>query len=71
VVLVGEEGRLVEGGGGKSLLVGVGARAIRVPFLADVCFTLLLLLLVKLILFFPPLIVLILSFSLSRHCAIK
>jgi hypothetical protein len=69
VVLVGEEGRLVEGGGGKSLLVGVGARAIRVPFLADVRFTLLLL--VKLILFFLPLIVLVMSFSLSRHCAIK
>ena len=34
--LVGEEGRLVEGGGGKSFVVGVGRRAIRVPLLSKV-----------------------------------
>jgi hypothetical protein len=34
VTLVGEEGRFVEGGGGESLIVGVGRGAIRIPLLA-------------------------------------
>jgi hypothetical protein len=48
-MLVGEEGRLVEGGGGESFVVGVGRRTIRVPLLAKVCLALSLL--VRLLLF--------------------
>jgi hypothetical protein len=36
-MLVGEEGRLVEGGGGESFVVGVGRRTIRVSLLSKVC----------------------------------
>jgi hypothetical protein len=36
VTLVGEEGRLVEGRGGESFIVGVRRRAIRIPLLAKV-----------------------------------
>ena len=43
-MLVGEEGRLVEGGGGESFVVGVGRRTIRVPLLSKVCLALILLL---------------------------
>jgi hypothetical protein len=39
-MLVGEEGRLVEGGGGESFVVGVERRTIRVPLLAKVCLAL-------------------------------
>ena len=39
-MLVGEEGRLVEGGGGETFVVGVGRRTIRVPLLAKVCLAL-------------------------------
>jgi hypothetical protein len=48
-MLVGEEGQLVEGRGGESLVVGVGRRTIRVPLLAKVCLALSLL--VSLLLF--------------------
>jgi hypothetical protein len=48
-MLVGEEGRLVEGGGGESFVVGVGRRTIRVPLLSKVCLALSLL--VSLLLF--------------------
>jgi hypothetical protein len=40
VTFVGEEGRLVEGRGGESFVVGVGRRAVRVPFLSEVCLAL-------------------------------
>jgi hypothetical protein len=40
VTLVREEGRLVEGRGGESFVVGVGRRAIRIPLLAKVRLTL-------------------------------
>jgi hypothetical protein len=43
-MLVGEEGRLVEGGGGESFVVGVGRRTIRVPLLSKMCLALSLLL---------------------------
>jgi hypothetical protein len=36
MTLVGEERRLVEGRGGESFIVGVGRRAIRIPFFAKV-----------------------------------
>jgi hypothetical protein len=36
MALVGEERRLVEGRGGESFVVGVGRRAIRIPFFAKV-----------------------------------
>ena len=36
-MLIGEEGRFVEGGGGESFVVGVGRRTIRVPLLSKVC----------------------------------
>ena len=36
-MLIGEEGRFVEGGGGESFVVGVGRRTIRVPLLAKMC----------------------------------
>jgi hypothetical protein len=39
-MLIGEEGRLVEGGGGESFVVGVGRRTIRVPLLSKVCLAL-------------------------------
>jgi hypothetical protein len=39
-MLVWEEGRLVEGGGGESFIVGVGRRTIRVPLLTKVCLAL-------------------------------
>ena len=39
-MLVGEEGRLVEGGGGESFIVGVGGGAIRIPLLSDMCLAL-------------------------------
>jgi hypothetical protein len=41
VMLVGEEGGFVEGGGRKSLVVVVGRRVIQIPFLSDVRLTLL------------------------------
>ena len=56
--LVGKEGGLVEGGGGKSFVVGVRRRAIRVPFLAKVRFALLVL--VELLLLLLPTLVLVL-----------
>lgn len=56
VMLVGEEGRFVEGRGGESFVVGVGRRTIRVPLLAKVCLALSLL--VSLLLF--PLLLLFL-----------
>jgi hypothetical protein len=40
VTLVGEEGRLVEGGGSESFIFGVGGGAIRIPLLPDMCFAL-------------------------------
>ena len=40
---LGEEGRLVEGGGGESFIVGVGRGAIRIPLLAKMCLALCLL----------------------------
>jgi hypothetical protein len=36
MALVGEERRLVEGRGGESFVVGVGRRAIQIPFFAKV-----------------------------------
>jgi hypothetical protein len=39
-MLIGEEGRLVEGGGSESFVVGVGRRTIRVPLLSKVCLAL-------------------------------
>jgi hypothetical protein len=36
VILVGEEGRFVEGGGGESFVVGVRRGAIRIPLLSKV-----------------------------------
>ena len=39
-MLVGEERRFVEGGGGESFVVGVGRRAIRIPLLSKVCLAL-------------------------------
>jgi hypothetical protein len=48
-MLIGEEGRLVEGGDGESFVVGVGQRTIRVPLLSKVCLALSLL--VSLLLF--------------------
>ena len=39
-MLVGEEGRLVEGGGGESFVVIVRRRTIRVPLLSKVCLAL-------------------------------
>ena len=36
MTLVGEERRLVEGRGGESFVIGVGRRAIRIPFFAKV-----------------------------------
>jgi hypothetical protein len=36
-MLVGEERRFVEGGGGESFVVEVGRRAIRIPLLSKVC----------------------------------
>ena len=39
-MLVGEEGRLVEGRGGESFVVGVGRRTIPVQLLAKVCLAL-------------------------------
>jgi hypothetical protein len=41
MMLVGEEGGFVEGGGRKSLVVVVGRRVIQIPFLSDVRLTLL------------------------------
>jgi hypothetical protein len=55
-MLIGEEGRFVEGGGGESFVVRVGRRTIRVPLLAKMCLTLSLL--VSLLLF--PLVPLLL-----------
>jgi hypothetical protein len=40
VTLVGEKGRFVEGGGGESLVVGVGRGAIQIPFLSKMCLAL-------------------------------
>jgi hypothetical protein len=40
MALVGEERRIVEGRGGESFVVGVGRRAIRIPFFAKVCLAL-------------------------------
>jgi hypothetical protein len=40
VTFVGEEGRLVEGRGGESFVVGVRRRAVRVPFLSEMCLAL-------------------------------
>ena len=48
-MLIGEEGRLVKGGGGESFVVGVGRGAIRIPLLSKVCLALSLL--VSLLLF--------------------
>jgi hypothetical protein len=39
-MLVGEERRFVEGGGGESFVVGFGRRAIRIPLLSKVCLAL-------------------------------
>jgi hypothetical protein len=55
-MLVGEEGRFVEGRGGESFVVRVGRRTIRVPLFAKVCLALSLL--VSLLLF--PLLLLFL-----------
>jgi hypothetical protein len=40
VAFVGEERGLVEGRGSESFVVGVGGRAVRVPFLSEVCLAL-------------------------------
>jgi hypothetical protein len=39
-MLIGEERRFVEGRGGKSFVVGVGRRTIRVSFFSKVCLAL-------------------------------
>src|SRR5688572_25115903 len=52
-MLVGEEGRFVEGRGDESFVVGVGRRAIRVPLLAKMCLALSLLVI---LLLFPLLL---------------
>ena len=52
MTLVGEEGLLVEGGGGESFIVGVGG-AIRIPLLSDVCLALGLLVILLLFPFVP------------------
>jgi hypothetical protein len=40
VSFIGEERGLVEGRGSESFVVGVGRRAVRVPFLSEVCLAL-------------------------------
>jgi hypothetical protein len=40
VSFVREESGLVEGRGSESFIVGVGRRAVQVPFLSEVCLTL-------------------------------
>jgi hypothetical protein len=50
VSLTGEEGGLVEGGGSKSLIVGVESKAVRIPLLANVSLALCLLVVLFLLL---------------------
>ena len=63
---LGEEGRLVEGGGGESFIVGVGRGAIRIPLLAKMCLTLCLLIVLLLLPLVPLILITIIVGTVSN-----
>jgi hypothetical protein len=67
VAFVGEERRLVEGRGSKSFIVGVGRRAVRVPFLSEVCLALCLLV-ALLLLLLPALFLSLVTIIIGTIC---